>query len=512
MKKLLTLWLTLIVVTASAQQLREPQAVTDRWFYAPDVIINNPAFNGDVVAWTTYEEMMQFLNERIAEHPELISMQIIGQTAEGRDIPLITISKNDGEEDKLRVLYMGRVHGNEPSGTEGLLHFIRQLAEDGEVNALLRRIDFFILPMTNIDGGEINTRRTVRHDIDLNRDMTKLCTPEAVAIHAAANIAQAHIVVDFHEYGPIRALNRRIYPGRPNLAAAEDMQFLVSGNPNVGQSIRSVIQDLFLPNLRESMDANSLSHYNYYTVADDGQGGLLFNIGGFSPRSSSNAMSLRNSIALLTETRNLGTTSALRRSFAQYVFAVCVAQTAYNNEDLVRQVLADALADRSDVALRFTHPISDNHPLLFIDMDQNDTITVGVRARRSYLPPTVTVSTPLPRYYYLLSSETRALEVLTQLGIETIILQEPRTATVTYHIVTSITPEDPVGGIIPLAVTTNTNTREITFPVGTIKVCTHQRHFRLAAVVLEPEMSQGFVNYLVIPATLGQELPLYMEI
>ncbi|MCL2416488.1 MAG: peptidase [Bacteroidales bacterium] len=512
MKKFLTLLLTLAVVIASAQRLQEPQAVTDRWFYPPDVRIDNPAFNRDVIAWTTYEEMMLFLNDRVSEHPELISMKTIGQTAEGRDIPLIVVSRNDGNEDKLRVLYMGRVHGNEPSGTEGLLHFIRQLAEDEEVNALLNRIDFFIVPMTNIDGGEINTRRTVVQDIDLNRDMTKLCTPEAVAIHAAANIAQPHIVVDFHEYGPIRALNRRIYPGRPALAAAEDMQFLVSGNPNVAQSIRNVIQELFLPNLRESMDANSLTHYNYYTVSEDGQGGLLFNIGGFSPRSSSNAMSLRNSIALLTETRNLGTTSALRRSFAQYVFAVCVARTAYNNEDLVRQVLADGLADRSDVALRFTHPIYENHPLLFIDMDKNDTISIGVRARRSYLPPIVTVSTPLPRYYYLLPSETRALEVLTQLGIETTILQEPRTATVVYHIVTSITPEDPVGGIIPLATTTRTNTREVTFPVGTIKVCTNQRHFRLASVVLEPEMSQGFVNYLVITAVLGQELPLYKEL
>jgi len=512
MKKILILLLTLTTIVASAQRFQEPQAVTDRWFYPPDVRIDNPAFNRDVVAWTTYEEMMQFLNDRVSEHPELISMKIIGQTAEGRDVPLITVSRNDGEENKLRVFYIGRVHGNEPSGTEGLLHFIRQLAEDPEVNALLRRVDFFILPNINIDGAEINTRRTVGHDIDLNRDFTKLCTPEAVIVHAAANMIQPHIVVDFHEYGPIRRLYGRLYPGRPNLAAAEDMQFLVSGNPNVAQSIRSVIQEVFLPNLRESMEANSLTHYNYYTVVDDGQGGLLFNIGGFSPRSSSNAMSLRNSIALLTETRNLGTTSALRRSFAQYLFAVCVAQTAYNNEELVRQVLAEALADRSDVALRFTHPIYDNHPLLFIDMDQNDTITIGVRARRSYLTPIVTESTPLPRYYFLLASETRALEVLTQLGIETTILQEPRTATVVYHVVTSITPEDPVGGIIPLATTTNTNTRQKTFPTGTIKVCMNQRHFRLASIVLEPEMSQGFVNYLVITATIGQELPIYMEL
>jgi murein tripeptide amidase MpaA len=217
MKKL-TLLLTLIVVTVSAQPTRQPQQVTDKWFYEPNVKMANPAFNRDgAVAWTTYEEMMQFMNETIAKYPELISKQIIGQTAQGRDIPLITVSKNDGEKDKLRILYTGRVHGNEPSGTEGLLHFIRQLAEDREVNALLRRINFFILPMANIDGAEINTRRTVGHDIDLNRDMTKLCTPEAVAIHAAANIAQAHISVDFHEYGPIRALNRRIYPERPTL-------------------------------------------------------------------------------------------------------------------------------------------------------------------------------------------------------------------------------------------------------------------------------------------------------
>jgi hypothetical protein len=473
--------------------------------------MSNPAFNRDgAVTWTTYEEMIQFLNEIVAEHPELISMQTVGQTPEKRDIPLIIVSKNDGNKDKLRVFYIGRVHGNEPSGTEGLLHFIRQLAEDKDVNALLNKIDFYILPKINIDGAEINTRRTVGHDIDLNRDFTKLCTPEAVVVHAVANMAQAHVMVDFHEYGPIRALYRRVYPGR-TLAMPHDMQFLVSGNPNVPQSIRNVLQDLFLPNLRETMEVNSLSHYNYFTVAEDRRG-LLFSIGGASPRSSSNTMSLRNSIAILMETRNIGTVSALRRSYTAYLSAVCVARTAYNNEELVRQTLAEGLADRSDVALRFTHPRSENHPILFIDLDKSDTLSIGVRAVHAYRQPTITVSTPLPKYYYLLPSETRALEVLTQVGIETTILQEPRTATVMYHVVTSITPEETVGGIIPLAVTTRTNTKQITFPVGTIKVCTHQRHVRLASVLLEPEMRQGFVNYLVVAAVMDQELPLYKEL
>jgi hypothetical protein len=150
--------------------------------------------------------------------------------------------------------------------------------------------------------------------------------------------------------------------------------------------------------------------------------------------------------------------------------------------------------------------------MLFIDMDQNDTITIGVRARHSYLTPTVTVSTPLPRYYYVLPSETRALEVLSQMGVEATILQAPHTATVMYHVVTSATPEEPVGGITPLTVTTQTNTKEVTFPVGTAKISTNQRHVRLATIVLEPEMSQGFVNYLIVTAVEGQELPLYKEL
>jgi len=515
MKKILTLLLTLIIVAASAQT-RQPQEVLDKWFYPPNVKMDNPGLNKEPARWTTYEEMMQFLNQRIAKNPELISMLFIGKTPEGRDIPLITVSKNDGNDNKLRVFYIGRVHGNEPSGTEGLLHFIKQLSEDNEINTLLDRIDFYILPMINADGGEANTRATRGHNIDLNRDFTKLCTPEAVMVYAAANIAQPHVVVDFHEYGPTRALYRQAFPGR-NLTTPHDIQFLASGNPNVAQSIRDITQDFFLPDLRKTMDANKLTHYNYFTVAESGGGspnnqGFLFSIGGFSPRSSSNAMALRNSIALLMETRSIGTTSALRRSFASYLAAVSVAQTAFDNEHLVRQVLADDLADRGDVALRFTHPTTENHPILFIDMDKNDTVSMSVRARRSYLPPSVTVTTPLPKYYYLLPSETRALEVLTQMGIETTILQQPQTATVIYHIVTNITPEAPVGGITPLAVRTRTNTKQVTFPVGTVKVSTDQRYFRLVSVVLEPEMRQGFVNYLVITATEGQELPVYKEL
>jgi hypothetical protein len=510
MKKLLSLLLlALIFVTAFGQQ---SQQVTDKWFSEPNVKIDVPGLNKTPVEFTTYEDMMKFLNDRISEHPTLMSMQIVGKTFEGRDIPLVTISKNDGNKNKLRVFYFGRVHGNEPSGTDGLLYFIRQLAEDKDINSLLSKMDFFIMPMVNIDGAIKNTRQSA-NNIDLNRDQSKLGEPESVAIATASNIAKAHVTVDFHEYGPVRADYRHLYP-EGAISVPYDIEFLVSGNPNVAKSIRDAIQTHFLPDLRATMDKHNLTHYHYYT-SDRDSDGVTFTIGGFSPRSTSNAMSLRNSIALLMEMRGggaLGTTSAKRRTYSAYLAAASIAKTAYNNEQFVHKVLADGLADRSDVVLKFSHPQSTNYPMIFIDLNKNEKITIPVRAKLNYQPPTTVEAVPLPKVYYLLPSETKALEVLTQMGVETTILQSPRKVKVQYYVVTSLTSETPVGGITPLAAKTKIDTKEITLPKGTIVVATNQRHVRLASVLLEPEMSQGFVNYGVIASAVNQELPIYKEL
>ena len=506
MKKLLLLLSVSIAVAAMGQQ---PLEVTEKWFPEPvGVNIETPAFDKDS-GFTTYREMMRFLNERISEYPELISMEIVGKTQKGKDIPLVTVKKKEGNENKLSIFYTGRFHGNEPSGTEALLYFIRQLAEDREVNSLLDKIDFYIMPMANIDGAEKNIRYTA-NGIDLNRDQSKLDTPEAVAYHAGSNVAKPDVAVDFHEYQPTRTLYSELY-GKGPLSVPWDIMFLYSSNPNVPMAIQNTVDKLFLPRLKQTMDNHSLTHHTYYVPSEDAKG-VTYAIGGFSPRSSSSAMALKNSISLLMETR-LGKASVLRRVYSAYLAALSIARTAYENEDVVRKTIADAIADRSDIAVKFSAQKSDNYPLKFIVLDENDTITINVKASLSYLPPKVTQRVPLPKFYYILPSETRAADLLSKIGVETTILQEPKTVNVQYYTVTRITEEnEAVGGVTPVSVTTEKDSKTITLPEGTIVVSTNQRYARIATVLLEPEANNGFVSFKVIDSEINRELPIFKEL
>ena len=509
MKKLLLLLAILIAVAAMGQQ---PLDVTEKWFADPiDIKMDIPAFN-KTSGFTSYKEMMQYLNDRISEYPELISMEIIGKTQKGSDIPFVTVKKKEGNDNKLRIFYTGRVHGNEPSGTEALLYFIRQLIEDKEVNSLLDKMEFYIMPMINIDGAEKNNRYTA-NGIDLNRDQSKLDTPEAEAYHAGSKIAKPDIAVDFHEFQPTKALYSKIYD-QGDLSVPWDIMFLYSENPNVAKSIRNAVDVFFLPHLRQTMDNHSLTHYTYYAPSEDANG-VTFTIGGSSPRSTSTSIALKNSISLLMETRGiqLGRTSALRRVYSAYLAALSVALTAYENEDMIRKTIAEAISDRSDIAVKFSFQKNNNYPLKFIDLHKNDTLTINVNALLSHLPPKVTQSASLPRFYYLLPSETKAADLLSKIGVETTVLQKAKTVTVHYYVVSKITTgKDPVGGVVPVTVTTKKNSKEITLPEGTIVVSTDQRNVRIATMLLEPEANNGFVSFKVINPVNNQELPIYKEL
>ena len=52
-------------------------------------------------------------------------------------------------------------------------------------------------------------------------------------------------------------------------------------------------------------DAEGLTHHTYFTTKSN-RGEIIFNIGGSSPRSSTNIMALRGAISMLMEVRGVG--------------------------------------------------------------------------------------------------------------------------------------------------------------------------------------------------------------
>lgn len=481
--------------------------VTAKFFPDPQGDIDTPAF-AKKRGFTSYRELMTFLHNLTTDYPQLVKLQIVGRTQRGRDIPMVKVS--NGGSDKLRILYTGCVHGNEPGSTEGLLYFLKQLTREPQLLALLDKIDFYILPSVNIDGSEAGQRVTA-NGIDLNRDQTLLSTPEARTMQRVASTVKPHLFIDFHEYKPLRAsyeevTNRRLVTN-PN-----DFMFLWSSNPNVAPALRTVIDELYVPEATRMADAEGLVHHTYFTTKSN-RGEVIFNIGGSSPRSSSNIMALRGAISMLMEVRGvgLGRTSYKRRAYTVCKLAENFARTTSENEDRIRKAVEAAEHDNEDIAVTFRSKAVSDYPLTFIDILACKKVTVPVEAR---IAPEaeVVLTRQRPVAYYLDAAQSRAVDILQSYGVELERLETPKTLDLECYTVTAATEShDLVAGILPLNIKTKTDTRVVTLPAGSYRISMSQPLATLVTVLLEPESANGFVNYRVIDATLNNTPGIYRE-
>ena len=156
-------------------------------------------------------------------------------TEQGRDLYVATVG--DGPED---VWLQGRIHGNEPYGTESLLAVLKELGTNGSPDWTLLRetYTFHVIPMYNPDGSELNIRHTILQDgsekrIDLNRDwgVGKFEAAESEAFYEYWTMVDPAFAVDIHhqglktEYGTgdevTLSLGISLAPGGPTLPGIE---------------------------------------------------------------------------------------------------------------------------------------------------------------------------------------------------------------------------------------------------------------------------------------------------
>ncbi|MGL5317270.1 MAG: M14 family zinc carboxypeptidase [Bacteroidales bacterium] len=507
MKRYLSIVLTLAMsMSVSAQDLGKVQ---EKFFPAPkDLKINTPLAEKRL-GYTKYKEMKKFLSQTGEKYPSLVSIETIGKTQKGREILMAKIAKGNNSENKMRVLYFGRVHGDEPAGTEGLLHFVEKMATDKSLQILLEKMDFYIVPMVNIDGGERMSRLTA-NGIDLNRDQVNMETPEALALRGMINRIEPHVAIDFHEYQPLKSAYSLI--SSDILTVPWDVMFLTSGNPNVPVGVRSKIESLFLPNAKKQLADNNYTTHTYYTPKTNAQG-VTMNMGGSSPRSTSNALSLSNSYSILIEGRGIGLSHKTinRRLNSVYLLAQSFAKTCFDNKEELIEALQQTKLDRRPVAIDFSSKKTENEPVQFINELKNriDVLPLSVS---NAMQARVKKERELPERYLILPGQTKVVKALNNMGIKYSELKQPQTIRVEAFQVKSVEQENQsFKSFTPVTVETKLHTKELSFPKGTIVVETRQDKVRLLSLMLEPESSNGFVNYCILDAKEGEELPVYRE-
>jgi len=91
------------------------------------------------------------------QYPEIFHRQVLGQSGQGRDIPMVLLSDSDpGEDGEPVLVFHGALHANEPNGTTAIMHSIATLlagyGSDAEVTARVDGLEIYFIPILNVDG------------------------------------------------------------------------------------------------------------------------------------------------------------------------------------------------------------------------------------------------------------------------------------------------------------------------------------------------------------------------
>ncbi len=106
----------------------------------------------------TYDEVVDICRRLVDAYPNLLTMESIGKSVQGRDMWALTLNNaGTGPHDAKPAMYIdANIHGNEVQGSEVVLYTIWYLTKShGRVENLTELIDrcsFYFIPMVNPDG------------------------------------------------------------------------------------------------------------------------------------------------------------------------------------------------------------------------------------------------------------------------------------------------------------------------------------------------------------------------
>jgi hypothetical protein len=146
-----------------------------------------------------HAEMMKVVTSLQALMKDILSIEEIGKSSEGRSINLLKLGSG-----KKRIFMWSQMHGDEPTATMGvldMLSYISQHTTSAEVKKILSETTVLIIPMLNPDGAERFQRRSA-HGIDINRDALGLQTNEAQLLKKTRDVYSPEFGFNLHDQEP----------------------------------------------------------------------------------------------------------------------------------------------------------------------------------------------------------------------------------------------------------------------------------------------------------------------
>jgi murein tripeptide amidase MpaA len=108
-----------------------------------------------------FAELSLWLGELAAEHPDLLTLDVLGRSHEGREVWIVTVTNGaTGRHDEKPAIWLdGNIHASETTASVALIHLLHTLCtKHGTDERITRALDtrtFYVVPRVNPDGAEL---------------------------------------------------------------------------------------------------------------------------------------------------------------------------------------------------------------------------------------------------------------------------------------------------------------------------------------------------------------------
>lgn len=468
-----------------------------------------------------YDDVMAFVRAVTRGNPRM-HLTGFGYSYEGRELPLVVVgdvrdaSPEAGRASgKLRVFIQANIHAGESDGKEAALMLLRDLAQ-GRHARWLDSLVLLIAPVFNPDGTErvSLTSRPLQHGpvggagqranaqgLDLNRDHTKLESPEVRSQVRLLNAYDPHVAIDLH------TTNGTIHGYL--LTYAEPL------HPATDPGITALVRGEWLPAATAAITAREGWDSWFYgndagEPVDRGGGG---NDPGWytfdhRPRFTENYWGLRGRAGILAESYSYATFEDRVR--AQRGFLEATLDWAWAHAGRIRaateaadtrSVVGDSLPVRArlhqgpEVDVLLGEVVEERHPYTGQRMLRRLDVRRPVR-RIDFTTFQGTVFERVPRAYFVPASLRAVVERLEAHGIRTGRLDRAlAVAGERFRIDSAWVAERPFQNHRERTVTGAWEPAPLELPVGTVVVRLDQPLGRLAFILLEPRSDDGLLNW-----------------
>ncbi len=479
--------------TGDIYQKYFPDPTTD--MPLPIIKGKNPTFN----YFTKYNDVLSFIQELAAKHSDIMTVGSIGTTQKGKNQPMVLLTRKSkiADEDKLRVTYIGGIHGNEPLSTDGMLYLMYLVTNDASNTDLLDKVILQVIPMVNADGRTAETRASY-NSTDLNRDLTILNAKESVNLKIEINKFDPHVVIDFHEFSPARMDFREL---NDCYTSAYDILFLYTGNLNVDPAIRNMVKNVFVEPTKIFLTGKGRRVADYCTTfMKDNE--VWLNIGGIASRSSATNYALQNRISMLMEIRGLSEKekSAKRRIETSALTALSYLKIAHDHEAEIKEVVKTAAknaAEGTRVSVITSKPETIQRDYHFVDKCKVSDTTIVFNANYN-VNQTPIIERQKPGAFLIFPASEKAKKVLAVSGVA---------------VKTTIQPSQ-IGGAEQYSVDEkgqiNIIKETISIPEGALVIDSQQAMSNVIADLIEPDGPNSlYANKIIRKKSKENLIPIY---